>query len=272
MPSRNAKIVVALIVLIVVAVALILLSYSKAVFPGLHIDWEGARSSKHRYPKVLSPVEVDKWLKKVLLCESGPLATSYKQGEVLTVGNATYLTGGRSRKPEHLKKVKKDNRILWQLFRGLYEKVSRTLEKETGESCVYLPEHYPLPGFHVFSDAGWLASGWNVAKVHVDLQYQQLNWKDLDVDKGRTVSYTLPLSLPPGAGLYFLDLYKSDGAHLHKMKSCAKEKVEYETGVLYMHDGHQYHMISPYDKGKPRITLQGHAIYSRKLGKYVLYW
>ena len=273
MAAQNANIIAAAVVIIVVLAILIITSYTKLTFPGIYVNWNDAKGSKRSYPKLLSPVEIVKWKKKITMCREGALFKYHKRGEVGTIGNATYLTPKCQRtKHSYPKKIEDDNKAMWVLFRSLYERVATALEKELGEPTTYLRKDYALPGFHIFSGDGWLASGWNVAKIHVDLQYRQLDWKDLDVDTDRTLSFTLPVSLPPGAGLYFLDMQKDDTASLLSYRNVKKEKVEYELGTLYMHNGHQYHMISPYEKGDERITLQGHAIYSKKLQKHILYW
>lgn len=270
MVSKNTKLTVAIVVLIILILALILLAYTANTAPGVYVNWTKATTSARKYPKLLRPFEVEKWKKRVLMCRGLPMGKSHKGGELVTIGNGSYLRSGDREK--WLKNALFDNKALWELYRPLYEKVARCISEELSSPVTYMRDDYPLPGFHIFSDKGWLASGWSVAKIHVDLQYKQHDWGDLDIDTNKTLSFTLPLSLPDGAGLYFLDMYLGDSTHLLTYRNAKKEKVEYELGTLYMHNGHQYHMISAYSKGVPRITLQGHAIYSKKLSKYILYW
>lgn len=234
--------------------------------PGLCVNWSTARRSKRRWTRLLSSREVNECLKLVRRLRESALHRVVRDGDLEIIGNASYIGGFRKKKMLH------DNDILWKIFEPLYHTLAACIAEKMQCGVRYEPSLCPLPGFHIFSGDGYLAHGWHVASIHVDLQYLKVDWADLDVDMSRTLSFTLPLSLPAGAGLYFLDLRYRDKAGLFAYRKAKKERVEYKLGHLYLHDGHQFHMISPHCSGKERITLQGHAIYSRKHQQYVLYW
>jgi len=266
MADSRRKYVLVGILIVLAIIALIVIFSSKGRYPGIYVNWGSAEDSNEVYPRVLNAIEANIWKQNVIHPKESSIVHSFKSGELKTIGIGTYL------KREPLEEIKRSNEHLWKTYRVLYNCVASKLSKHLSTPVTYMKERFTLPGFHIFSGDGWLSSGWHVASVHVDLQYEKIRWDGLDVDRSRTISFTLPLQLPEGAGLYFIDLYKGDSSSVSSLRGAEKKYVKYEVGVLYIHDGHQYHMISPYKKGKERITLQGHAIYSRTLEKYILYW
>jgi hypothetical protein len=176
--------------------------------------------------------------------------------------------------------------------------VSELLERVRAalEDCVAAPVAFahtvPEPGFHIFigaaiprTDCARRAD--DCASSHFDLQYRYVPWERwyANADVRSTVSFTLPMRLPPaGGGLTIWDELSFERVHeeiergtFDSLSAAAhatrRSTVTYEVGTLVVHSGHVLHQIAGVPRtavADERITLQGHGVYAD--GAWRLYW
>jgi len=205
---------------------------------------------------------------------------SVKSGELKYIGAPSYIVSNRKYKAI----AKKSNPYLKEMFLPLYKAIQEHITDRIGKEC-YLPgldemyqDRIALPGFHIFPHSKYLSSGWRVASVHVDLQYKKIPWpEDKEFDEKKTISFTLALSVPQGAGIYFFDTTKDQIRYrfprYRTFNQYHSQKIAYQPGWMYLHDGHHFHMISEFNSDDTdRLTLQGHGIYCKTDKRYWLYW
>lgn len=204
-----------------------------------------------------------------------------------TIGIPSYIDG--SNKEVYNDKLIEYNELLNDNFTWMYPKLLDKLRHITGKKCVY-SSNLSLPGFHIFEAQSWLGSGWPVASLHVDKQYELIDLSntsssttsdDLEYDTDDVISFTVGIKLPKKSGLYLYDLTEKDIGNIGiipfftKFWNESRYKIEYEEGYLYIHDGKHFHMISEFnsvDNTDKRITLQGHGIYCKTTDEYLIYW
>ncbi len=196
-----------------------------------------------------------------------------------SLGAASYMDA-TEKSDEYRSKAQQDNRILWEHFGWLYERVRTTIESYVGDAATY-KEGFALPGYHIFLAQAIMTQP--VASIHFDLQYMQLPWSPSDnPDVTRPLSFTLPISLPrKGGGLNWWDINYTEfleAYNLGQIKStsdvkCAMYYHPYTCGQLVLHSGQMLHQIAPtseVEETDERITLQGHALFCN--GQWKLYW
>lgn len=194
-------------------------------------------------------------------------------------GAAGYMDLCEHGKDFYKEEFQKTNPILKEEFSELYKKVFKAL-KDVYKKEFELYENSAYPGFHVFlnNDVFEIA----LASRHVDLQYKDIDWQGIEVDPSKSISFTLYLELPVnGGGVYYWDLFYEDlkDFNLKKREEIIHENERklktFNEGDMFIHNGHQYHQIAPFFDIEPkdqRISLQGHAIYSPELDKYLVHW
>lgn len=281
MPGQRAALAgLFLAIIIVIVVCLVVLS----CFPGMKLVHNRKRDPQkskfnwkcHIEHPMLEPDRVEKILEKL-----ASFKTTDSNSVLSRVGTASYL----SRDPmSYFDESKISNAAMRPVFAEEYELLRKRLEQITQRRCVY-PDlgnghELALPGFHIFKGGSWLGTGWNVASVHVDLQYEKVQWpcKD-DLDFTKTFSFTLALRLPERCGLQMFDREHDPKKPLRtakwwSMRNDLVHKIYYKPGNLYVHSGHQYHMVLGW-KGSAethRVTMQGHAVYNKTKDEYWLYW
>lgn len=152
------------------------------------------------------------------------------------------------------------NRQLQEHFTALLTMACDALGSWTQKPALCDPVGTALPGFHihlahpVFSQL--------VASKHRDLQFQ-LVFPGRAVASTQVLTFTLPLSLPEGAGLNLWPMkHEDDQAKFHL----------YKLGHMTLHSGLLTHqaVLFPGDHQPPRIMLQGHALIEED--KVLLYW
>lgn len=184
------------------------------------------------------------------------------------IGSPTYILG-------HANSFKMNTTLIKE-FSNIYGIIQQKLSEYTGKPCKYQCDLLSIPGFHIFNGDSVLSNGWNVASIHVDLQYERIKLFNKDFDKSKTLSFTIPICLPSNdCGLWIFDKKHGDVSAPFNisMLGVRAEKIIYKPGKLYLHNGHNFHMISSfYGDGTDRITIQGHAIYNKKLKEYWIYW
>ncbi len=218
------------------------------------------------------------------------------------VGYPTYLYPGNvanddiyNKESDYYHERNKHNNILLDNVSFIYKIIINKLNYITGKECEY-PTYkkgmykntkyishyiYPLPGFHIFKGGSWLGSGWDVASLHVDLQFNKLNFESNTLykfDMDDVFSFTIPIHIPNNSGLYIYDKKQEDINSMmplpYSLRNEQKYKINYDVGKMYIHDGLHYHMISSFisDVDNNRITIQGHGIYCKTTNSYWIYW
>ncbi len=199
---------------------------------------------------------------------------------MFTLGTASYLDAVGGRGEEYLQKARESNQVLREQFGDLYERMAKVLGEHLGTTAVYSDEHVARPGFHVFLAHPIFTKP--VAKVHFDLQYQEIDWSPFgEVDFQRQMSITLAIRLPKMGGglrLWSLDHETAEKLSFDERKAVMEDQrkaefIAYQEGALVIHSGHLLHQIAPATSmtdDDQRITLQAHALPVD--GKWLLYW
>lgn len=204
-----------------------------------------------------------------------------KRGEHLaapffTLGAASYLDASKDSE-SYYELAQQYNVVLESYFKWLYRKLEKQLSEALGLPVKPAPG-LALPGFHIFLASKIFEKP--VASLHLDLQYQLVDWKDKTIDPESPISFTLAIQLPSqGGGLWTWDVYKKDTEGLDSdaiyalLANKERQYLPYSPGQLVLHSGHMYHQIAPMkdsQAGDERITLQGHGI--RSENEYLIYW
>lgn len=257
------------VILIILLSIIFLIVFAIAIFfPGIFLIMPetGWLTEKLDY-KLLTEKEVDKTLVKIKELRQHEQVSN----SVLSrIGTASYMVQNY---PDYLKEIERTNPVMKNTFGKLYDKIRQRLEEYTGKACKYA-KWLARPGIHIFRGGSWLARGWSVASLHVDLQYLNIGWK-YPVDYDKTISFTVPLQISEDCGLYLFNQRYTEWFYLPPylwFNFISRQKVCYEVGKIYIHDGHTFHMISAFNSDKDRITVQGHAIYCPAKDCYYLYW
>ncbi|MBD2078601.1 hypothetical protein [Leptolyngbya sp. FACHB-17] len=190
-----------------------------------------------------------------------------------TLGAASYLDAAENE--QYLQSAQRSNPLLSSRFAGLYQRLGTVLAQHLGAPINY-NHSFALPGFHIYLSC--VLFEFPIASIHIDLQYQQLQWDAEDTDFTNPISFTLPISLPQsGGGLNVWNVEQSempDSASLQQLIQSREQRFyPYEIGSLVVHSGSTLHQAAPGSNLKPdddRITLQGHGLFSR--GCWQLYW
>lgn len=180
-----------------------------------------------------------------------------------TLGLSAYLDAVRDdpqlggKRAYHLAVLMQEsNQRIARYFSPLLERCCQAVESATGRPAHCLGEPAALPGFHIHLPHPLFAQA--VASRHVDLQFRQV-FGLAQPDPSDVLTLTLPLSLPPGAGLR---LWVDEEPLFHA----------YPLGHLAMHNGLMPHqaVLHPQGESVPRIMLQCHAL--QRDGAWGLYW
>ena len=191
----------------------------------------------------------------------------HEDAPFFTLGLAAYLDavqpdptlGGKT--PYHIPALMRhNNQLLMQHFQALLNHCETLMAQWLQLPCRFSPEDTALPGFHIHLPHPVFQE--EVASHHCDLQFQAA----FKMQQGAPthmdhppLTFTLPLSLPLGAGLY-------------RWPSAQRLFVPYRLGDVFIHDGLTPHqaVLHPNGGNTPRVMLQGHAWW--RDGAYVLYW
>jgi len=180
-----------------------------------------------------------------------------------TLGLAAYLdavTRDRSAKGPGLYRSKglrrHYNDLLRAHFADLLDTGLQALTTMLGMPTRYDEARTALPGFHIHLPHP--AFSHEVASIHRDLQFRDV-FPELRPSAAEVFTFTLPLSLPPGAGIHF---WIDGQRHFHA----------YELGRMLVHDGLVTHqaVLHPQAQDLPRIMWQGHGIVDGQ--QLILYW
>lgn len=197
-----------------------------------------------------------------------------------TLGAASYLDAKKN-SHNYYDLAELNNLILIKSLDWFYQKLVKTLEIYL-QAPVKLTNAKALPGFHIY--LGFKLFELSVAPVHYDLQYNLLDWNEIEqIDFNNPVSFTLPIALPKkgsGLNLWDITLTGRDALQTNENKQelgkqIIKKKTfhPYRLGEMIIHSGltaHQAIIGDDLKEGEDRITLQGHALFSQ--GSWQLYW
>ncbi len=201
----------------------------------------------------------------------------YFEYPFFSLGAASYMDASEDQE-RYYKWANKFNPILDKEFDWLYAKVAQELESILGKPVIY-DEKQALPGFHIFLADELFEIP--IASRHVDLQYRDLEWGDLQYDPNNSISFTAYLQLPSaGGGIYSWDYTYDDLKDLSpeerndKLAAETPNYHQFQEGDFIVHSGLHYHQIAAMTEVQEtdaRISLQGHGILDSQ-GKYHLYW
>lgn len=180
-----------------------------------------------------------------------------------TLGMAAYLDAvpGAARAggtvPYHAAVLRRHhNRLLQAQFGPLLDLACNVLGGWANKRAHCDAQRAALPGFHIHLAHPVFTEP--VASKHRDLQFQ-LVFAGQAIEPSQVLTFTLPLSLPEGAGL---NLWSGEQAHFHA----------YRLGHMAVHSGLLAHqaVLFPGAQQPPRIMLQGHALIEGNT--LLLYW
>lgn len=193
-----------------------------------------------------------------------------------TLGLATYLdVCDEEGRKEYYANARYPNLILSRCLGWLYKRIAARLTEMLNAKVKYR-KHCALPGFHIFTGVPEKPAG-----IHLDVQHHQLEWAESDhADLVNTISFTLSIKLPRGAGLnvwpelpldYPPEVTTRDTWVQH-MATLPSDFHPYTEGTLVLHDGMLPHQMALGDvgPGAERITMQGHGVKCN--GVWELYW
>ena len=224
---------------------------------------------------VLSDAECDR-VRDTVLALRAHWARRHAELPFYTLGVASYIDAIGDT-PAYPSLARESNRLFWQHFTWLYERVAAVLARVLAEPVGYA-EALSLPGFHIFESAKAFEEP--IGVIHFDLQYLLHDWQGQVAELDNPLSFTLAITLPRrGGGLNTWNVSHADWvahpgetpADLARRHSAGYHA--YQRGHLALHSGHLMHQIAPAIDMQPddeRITLQGHGV--RADGVWRLYW
>lgn len=296
-------------IILVIVIIILLIIYLLYSFPGMFLSDSNTREGNYGISDIIgeyeifNDIEIEQIHDSVDLMKIDNIPLT-KNSVMDVVGHPTYMVMGKVDYNDTIDtnsdyNIQKEitNKQLLDYVSFIYPIILKKLEYITQTKCIY-PSYntkykhqdisylYSLPGFHIFKGGSWLGSGWSVASMHVDLQFDKLdfdnrlssNMDTYEFDKEDVFSFTIPISMPDNSGLYIYRQKREDVNSIlplaYTLKNYPKNKIIYKTGNLYIHDGLHFHMISPFnsDINKDRITIQGHGIYCKTTQSYWIYW
>jgi hypothetical protein len=233
--------------------------------------------SDFAFEPILTPEEIERAHKQILADKSKWV---HRSGPMYTLGVPSYIEGAQNRQG-YVKKAKDMNPEMMQKYGWLLEKVQDYFQKRSPNARVTFRDRAALPGFHIFESNSIFALP--VASVHKDLQHQFLQTnKQEKLDLVNTLSFTLTIALPQtGGGLYMFEVDPAYDLYppIVQLRKAKKKRINYKAGWMVAHNGNDWHMIAPSadpktrsERGKYRITLQGHGVYDIKTMTWYLYW
>jgi len=282
MTKMSFKIYHLILFIFVILIIIYLLFYTLLFYPGLYMSLKTTITCNEEIEKnMICQTQVVQLLSKL---DNFKKERIYCNPVLERIGTASYMSIDYN---SYIEETIETNNFMINNFESLYKQLKEHIETRLNIKCIYPglkcyknKKGYPnlaMPGFHIFKGGSILGRGWNVASIHVDLQYKKIDWpKDKKFNFEKTISFTLAINVPDNSGLYLFDKQFQEnngliipGLYFRNMK---KQKIIYKPGCLYLHSGHTYHMISSFKDKKDRITLQGHGIYNETDNEYWLYW
>lgn len=199
--------------------------------------------------------------------------------DYFTLFSASYVDvkarGGTLKK--YRARAKRFNPLLRREFGPFYRILSKRLETLLGDET-YFPEGFALPGFHVYVEKNGVFG--LDGSPHFDTQHLKLDWSKTPLPVlSEPISFTVPIILPSsGSGLQCWDTdyaeFATSGKTLPQLIRGKRARYfRYSPGRIFLMRGLIAHKIPDVKICKPgdlRITLQGHAIRTRR--GWAVYW
>lgn len=213
-----------------------------------------------QFHPVLDPAACNTWSQQVLAARTD-WTQRHPSVPFYTLGMAAYLDGKKPQTPGpdvYHQRILRDanNAMLLARFEPLYQQLCEAFTRLYGLDAQLVPEQAAVPGFHIHLPHPVFAN--DVANVHRDLQFQQV-FPNASLGPHEVLTFTLPISLPPGSGL---NLWQNN----------VKSFYPYQIGQLVIHSGLDTHQAALCCAGPvpPRIALQGHGVLRKN--SIALYW
>ena len=211
---------------------------------------------------VLYPEACAGWAEQVLSLRSQWTARHVSL-PFYTLGMAAYLDAVPSASraggpiPYHSTALRQHhNRLLQDKFAPLLDLTCEALGRWAKRRAHCNAGTTALPGFHIHLEHPLFMHP--VASKHRDLQFQ-LVFPGREIALSQVLTFTLPLSLPEGAGM---NLWSNGSRYFHP----------YHLGQMTVHSGLAPHqaVLFPGNLRPPRIMLQGHGLIEDD--SLLLYW
>ena len=179
--------------------------------------------------------------------------------DLSTIGAPLYRN--RHRPDYYAERARATNRMLYDAYRDLYERVAAVFEDRYRMPVAFVDE-LAIPGFHVmrYDEPGWHeGGGWHVDRLAWQVPY----FADRAAEVDGIVNFTLPLVVPSGG----------TGMDIENNQHEPPLYVPYTPGVMLFNECEVQHRIGSSTTHHPyelRLTLQGHGVLFR--GKLLLFW
>lgn len=207
--------------------------------------------------------------------------------DLSTIGAPLYRN--RHRPDYYAERARATNRMLYDAYRDLYERVAAFFEDRYRMPVAFVDE-LAIPGFHVmwYDDPGrHEGGGWHVDRLAWQVPY----FADRGAEVRGIVNFTLPLVVPsggtgmdimddPGEAHEIIDLDNNgesgqDGriGRAGETRPRAEVHVSYSPGVMLFNECEVQHRIGSSTTLRAhelRLTLQGHGVLFR--GRLLLFW
>lgn len=179
--------------------------------------------------------------------------------------------------------AKKCNPSLLSMFSGLYKYIEQFFSARFNLEC-RIHGTAAVPGFHVYENHADFGRQ-NTHIPHFDGQYQGIlplfpSYMRPSNVIGKTLSFTLPVSLPSSQGgmrvwdYHYREIAEGGKNQAKKKLALIKpQHIQYKVGSMVFHSGHLLHQIHAWSASQgeeKRITLQGHGILLEQT--LYLYW
>jgi len=178
--------------------------------------------------------------------------------DLTTIGAPLYRN--RDRPQAYADLAKTTNRLLYDTYRWLYDRVADVFEHRYSAPVSFV-DQLAIPGFHLmrYDRAGASGGGgWHVDQLPHQIPY----FADRLDELGGILNFTLPIAVPDGGT--GMDIVAPNNELVH---------IRYEPGVMLFTECELLHRIGPSvcltDDGH-RLTMQGHGVLFR--GRLLLFW
>ena len=182
----------------------------------------------------------------------------HAEAALTTIGAPLYCNRDDPRRYAEL--ARSTNRMLYEAYRGLHDRVADVFENRYGAPVAFVDE-LAVPGFHLMQYAGpgrHYGGGWHLDRLATQVPY----FVEHAAEIRGVLNFTLPLAVPKGGT--GMDLRDGGGEPVH---------VPYEPGVMLFNEHEIVHRIGAstcLSAGEMRLTLQGHGVLFR--GRVLLFW
>ncbi|NMO55189.1 hypothetical protein HH310_28890 [Actinoplanes sp. TBRC 11911] len=209
---------------------------------------------------VLTREEAARWAATVLDPTPEVRDSCWRDGpDLTTIGEPVYRN--RDRLGYYEERARATNRLLYGLYRDLYDRVASLFEARYGEQVSFV-DRLAVPGFHLmrYAEPGtYEGGGWHLDELAWQVPY----FVEHAAEVTGILNFTLPLAVPSGGtGMDLVDDQTGGAVH-----------IAYEPGVVLFNEQEVRHRIgrsTTLAHHECRLTLQGHGV--RMRGRVLLFW